>query len=141
MVQKKYFSEEIKCLESSIPVSIASHISQLNPYLDEVGIVRVGGRLNQSQFPREITNPIVLSIKDHTSVLLFRHFNEISVHHRRHITEGSLRNGGFWIIGAKRLISNILHTFVTCRELRGDDAHQIMADLPVDRLTSGSPCS
>ncbi|XP_052708862.1 uncharacterized protein LOC128183749 [Crassostrea angulata] len=57
----------------------------------------------------------------------------------RHITEGHIRSSGFWIIGGKRLISSVLHKYVTCRKLRKNPKHQKISDLPEDRLIPGQP--
>ena len=139
--QEKYFGEEVRCLQSLQSVNSKSTISSLRPYLDEEEIIRVGGRLNQGILAKELTNPVLMSRKDHVSKLLVGHFHEITNHQGRYFTEGAVRNGGYWIVGAKRLISHILYHCVTCRKLRGNTASQIMSDLPVDRLTPGPPFS
>lgn len=138
------FTEEIKCLERSKSVERNSPIIQLNPFMDEDKIIRVGGRLGQidsSILSRDLVKPVILSSKNHVSMLLVRHYHEMCNHQGRHITEGAIRNAGFWIVGAKRLISGILHKCVTCRKCRRNTEHQIMADLPVDRLSPGPPFS
>ena len=50
MEQLKYFNEELKLLKmkNKENVKISGKISSLNPYLDENGIIRVGGRLEKS---------------------------------------------------------------------------------------------
>ena len=47
MVQLKYFNKELKLfkMKNEENVKISSKISSLNPYLDENGIIRVGGSL------------------------------------------------------------------------------------------------
>jgi hypothetical protein len=86
------------------------------------------------------TNPIIVP-KGHVATLLIRHFHEKTFHQGRKITEGEIRSNGFWIIGAKRLISTLIRTCVLCRKLRGKVEVQKMADLPEDRLTPGPPFS
>ncbi|XP_053381699.1 uncharacterized protein LOC128549196 [Mercenaria mercenaria] len=137
--QNQSFGDEIRCLAAGKQVCRDSPISSLNPYLDDEGVIRVGGRLNQSCLPKELTNPILLSGKGHTASLIVRHFHEKCKHQGRLLTEGCIRTNGFWIVGAKRLISKIIHLCVICRKLRGKTEHQIMTDLPVDRLTPGPP--
>ncbi|XP_069133524.1 uncharacterized protein [Argopecten irradians] len=139
LVQQSTFSEEIGCLEKDKPVPERSPIKTLDPYLDNKGILRVGGRLRNSCLPFEETNPIILPKKHHVSKLIVRFYHEFVHHQGRLITEGSLRNNGYWIIGAKRLISSIIRDCVTCRKLRGKLEHQKMAALPADRLVPGPP--
>ena len=86
------------------------------------------------------TNPIIVP-KGYVATLLIRHFHEKTFHQGRKITEGEIRSNGFWIIGAKRLISTLIRTCVLCRKLRGKVEVQKMTDLPEDRLTPGPPFS
>ena len=62
MVQLKYFNEELKQLKmkNKENVKISSKISSLNLYLDENGIIRVGGRLEKSDINNECKHPILM---------------------------------------------------------------------------------
>ena len=62
MVELKYFNEELKQLKmkNKINVKISSKISSLSPYLDENGIIRVGGRLEKSDINNECKHPILM---------------------------------------------------------------------------------
>ena len=82
---------------------------------------------------------IILPKNHHVSVLLIRHYHESEKHQGRYLTEGSLRRHGYWIVGAKRLVSSVISKCVPCRRLRAKRSEQIMADLPLDRLTPGPP--
>ena len=56
-----------------------------------------------------------------------------------HFTHGLMRAKGYRIIGGKQLVNSVIHHCVKCRKLRGQQLHQKMADLPVQRLTPGQP--
>lgn len=75
-----------------------------------------------------------LTKKSHIAVLLVRRFHENVQHQGRVFTEGVIRSHGFWIIGAKRIITSVIHKCVICRKLRKPSAQQIMADLTADRV-------
>ena len=49
--QSIHFAAEINCLRNGSSVSIRSKLSSLDPFLDDSGVIRVGGRLHQSQLP------------------------------------------------------------------------------------------
>ena len=140
--QEEYFKCETDNLKQGLPIKKDSSIISLSPYLDEQGILRVGGRLNRlrNKLGLASTNPIIVP-KGHVATLLIRHFHEKTFHQGRKITEGEIRSNGFWIIGTKRLISTLIRTCVLCRKLRGKVEVQKMADLPEDRLTPGPPFS
>ena len=137
--QQKAFPEEVQNLLDGEQVHRGSSIASLRPYMDKDRIMRVGGRLNQSCLPLEETNPVILPGKSHVAKLIATHFHELSRHQGRLLTESAIRNKGYWITGAKRLVSSLIHGCVKCRKLRGTFAHQTMADLPEDRLTPGPP--
>lgn len=84
---------------------------------------------------------MVIPKKSHIAALLVRHFHEQTKHQGRHFTEGAIRSAGFWIVGAKRLISSYILGCVNCRRLRGKTHFQQMADLPSDRVTPAPPFS
>ncbi|XP_062607667.1 uncharacterized protein LOC134269481 [Saccostrea cucullata] len=139
--QKTFFLDDIYCLQHKKPLQRDSSVLKLCPYLSEDGIMKVGGRLNLSVLSEELKNPIIIPKKSHVAKLIVQHFHEKSAHQGRHITEGAIRNKGYWIIGAKKVISSVIHKCVICRRLRGKFESQRMADLPPDRITPGPPFS
>ena len=72
MVQLKYFNEELKLLKmkNGENVKISSKISSLNPYLDENGIIRVGGRLEKSKISNDCKHPKLIPKDFHISKLI-----------------------------------------------------------------------
>ncbi|KAK3108419.1 hypothetical protein FSP39_007685 [Pinctada imbricata] len=130
LCQQGTFTNEMKCLESRKPLDKDSIVASLSPFLDDNGLLRVGGRLKYSVLQESVRNPIILSAKSHVTRLLVEYIHDRISHQGRHITEGELRNRGYWIIGAKRLVSSVIHRCVICRKLRVKLESQKMADLP-----------
>lgn len=84
-------------------------------------------------------NPIIALKSSPIAVLLARHHNE-NVHHKgRNITAGALHTARYWIIGAKRSVSSVLHNCVTRAKLIRKLQTQIMAALPACRLKPVPP--
>ena len=133
------FKEEIRCLREGKPLSPRSRILSLNPFLNEEGVLVVGGRLKHSKLPVSEKHPMIIPGDSYLSQLLIRHFHEKVFHQGRHFTEGTIRANGFWIVGGKRRVSSYLYRCVVCRKLRGKHQCQIMSDLPPDRLTPAPP--
>lgn len=96
-IQQEIFSKEISSLKSGKPLTKDKSISTLAPFLDENGLMCVGGRLNKAAgiLPSKEINPIILSKNSHISVLLIRHFHEQVKHQGRLYTEGALRAAGY----------------------------------------------
>ena len=59
-VQRTAFQEEIELLESGQYVPRGNPLSPLCPYLDERGLLRVGGRLQKTLLPTERKHQLVL---------------------------------------------------------------------------------
>lgn len=137
--QEDFYPNEVLCLNQETPMPSHSIILPLNPFLDEYGLLRVGGRLKHSSLSVSVKNPIIVPGKSHLALLLIRHFHEKVLHQGRHFTEGAVREGGFWITGGKKKISSYIFTCFQCRRQRWCRQTQIMADLPTDRLTPAPP--
>ena len=141
MTQQKYFGEIIKALKRNVQ-PCSSSITNLNPFLDEKGILRAGGRLRKaSLLPMEIKHPIILpNTKDcKMSELVIRHFHESVGHGGRNVTLNEIRSNGFWIIRANAAVRSVIYKCVKCRKLRGTLNQQIMADLPAERIQESPP--
>ena len=137
--QEQAFPRERVALSNTASLPKDSRILSLSPYMDE-GLLRVKGRLNKLKDVVGLAslNPIIVP-GGHIATLLICHFHEKVSHQGRGMTEAAIRSAGLWILGAKRLIANIIYHCVTCRKMRRKLEEQKMADLPIDRLSPGPP--
>lgn len=140
-VQRSVFSEEYKALAERRNIPKNSPLAMLNPVLDENGLIRVGGRLAHAQLNSEERNPVILPGRHHISTLVIQHYHKQVQHQGRLFTEGAIRTAGFWLVGGKACVSSVLHKCFICRRLRGKNQHQLMADLPEERLNTSPPFS
>ena len=143
-VQNHSFRQEMQTLKKAqndpkLTLSRKSPLLKLNPFLDGDGIIRVGGRLKHSDMDLATRHPIVLPKDSHVSKLLIEYFHRRTQHQGRHLTLGAVRTAGLWIIGSQNLIRSVINRCVPCRRLRGKPLTQVMADLPVDRVTATPP--
>ena len=114
-------------------------ISNLDPFLDHDGLIRVGGRLLRADIPLVEKHPLVLPKKSHVTMLIIDHFHQLCQHQGRHITAATIRTAGYWVQHGSKTIAGILHRCVVCRRLRGPFVQQKMADLPVERGAPSPP--
>ncbi|KAK7891083.1 hypothetical protein WMY93_023046 [Mugilogobius chulae] len=140
-VQQECYSQELSAIRKEQSLPKTSPILKLNPFMDNDGLLRVGGRLRYSQLQKNEANPVIIPNKHHIAVLLVRYHHERVRHQGRHLTEGAIRASGLWLVGGKRLISAIIHKCVCCRKLRGLFEQQFMSDLPEERLKVDPPFS
>ncbi|KAJ8028733.1 hypothetical protein HOLleu_31057 [Holothuria leucospilota] len=146
VVQAHGFGKEFEILKSVEGkqrrfVSKASSLYGLDPFVDENGVIRVGGRLHTSNLEFNLRHPIVIPKKGHVTRLLIRHFHAVVSHQGRGFTVNEIRANGFWIIGCSSLVAKVIRNCVKCRKFRGKFNQQKMSDLPVDRIEPSPPFS
>lgn len=137
--QRDTYALEFSCLTEHRELPKSSALRKLDPFVDDQGLLRIGGRTRRAGLDRSEMHPIILSGKHHIASLLIRHHHKQVHHQGRHFTEGAVRAAGFWIVGGKRSVSKTIHYCVICRKLRGPMQIQKMADLPEDRLSMEPP--
>lgn len=138
-VQQEVYTAEMNCILKKAIFPTSSNIVSLDPIIDEDEMLRVGGRLNRGNISLKERNPLIIPGNNHIARLIVLHYHEKVMHQGRHLTEGAVREAGYWITGCKRLISSLLHKCVKCRKLRGTFEQQKMSDLPSDRLEQSPP--
>ena len=146
--QSKAFPEETEALvtkshqENGIvgkSVKRTSPIHRLKPIVDDDGVLRVGGRLHQTELPYDIKHPVLLPKKAHLTDLVIRHFHQRTGHQGRARTHAGIRSSGYWIVNGSSLIGHHISKCVTCRKLRASPQQQVMAELPTDRFEQVPP--
>ncbi|KAJ0169592.1 hypothetical protein K1T71_010808 [Dendrolimus kikuchii] len=129
--QTKGFSEEINYIKRQANCSRA--IQKLNPYIDEMGLLRVGGRLKNSCLPQTAINPLLLPKSSRLSLLLIDYFHRLYLHCGPRTLQ-SLILRKFWILGIRNLIRSRLSKCVTCFKVNPKINHPLMGDLPPSRV-------
>jgi len=113
--------------------SPSSPLAKLDPYTDSNAIIRVGGRLNLSDFPGhfpgQCIDAAILPTTGHMTDLIVRHFYHNGKHQGSGNTTNKIRASGYWIVGATCTVSSIIYHCVPCRKLHGTLQEQRMAEL------------
>ena len=110
-----------------------SNLKDLAPFLDECGILRVGGRLQNSGLPYDVCHPVILPPHHHISELLIRHAHSKMGHVRGvNAILAELREK-YWIVNGREAVKKITYGCYWCRRRRENTATQVMAPLPSSR--------
>ena len=136
-IQRKYYSNEIRCIKSGSNIPKNSALRKLHPLIDDHGCLRVGGRLENSTSSFDIKHPIILP-PCYISELLIQHIHSTVGHLGRESILAALRKR-YWIIKANSMARKIVNSCVICKKLQGKTGEQIMANLPTKRLTGDVP--
>lgn len=115
--QLESFREEIKFVTAQKPLNLNSKILCLHPFLDEKGILRVGSRLTNSEYPYDKKYPILLSPTHDVTRLIFE-----SEHAK-----------------IARRSKKVFRNCVKCARYRPALVQPIMWDLPKARLLPTTP--
>ncbi|XP_011858966.1 PREDICTED: uncharacterized protein LOC105556478 [Vollenhovia emeryi] len=134
--QARDFPQEIRDLTSRRKLQGNSKLLSLNPFIDDNGLIRVGGRLRQAPLPYTQRFPVVLSSGGHITKLIIRD------QHVRNLHAGlqallSIIGEKYWILSARSAVRRVLHGCIICFRTSAKNPHQLMGDLPECRVT---PC-
>ncbi|XP_044571170.1 uncharacterized protein LOC123257198 [Drosophila ananassae] len=135
--QEFQFNKEIKYLRTGKEIEISSKIISLNPFLDINGILRVGGRLQNSKAAFEVKHPIILD-KGNISTLLIRDAHKNTLHGGINLMRNYVQRK-YWVIGLKNIIKKQLRECVKCSRYRKITVEQIMGNLPDYRVNMSYP--
>ncbi|XP_071486057.1 uncharacterized protein [Diadema antillarum] len=116
-----------------------SALYRLDPFIDEDGLLRVGGLLDRASMSRDVRHPVILPQKGHITSLLIQDSHNRVDHMGRGMTHNEIRQRGYWIIGGSSVVSHFITQCVACRKMRRSMLQQKMSELPKDRLEPSPP--
>ncbi len=108
----------------------------MRPFLDESGILRVGGREGHSELPYASRHPIVLSAKHPVTRLILHSEHARLLHAGPTLFTASICRR-FHILGCRRIIRSITRGCTVCRRNSVKPQTQMLGQLPVERITPG----
>ena len=118
-----------------------SSLYKLDPFMNQDGLIRVGGCIRRADVPGDVKHPGIIPRKGHLTELLIKHHHLKVNHMGRGMTHNELRQNGYWVINGSSGVARLISSCVTCRRLRRPTEQQKMACLPEDRLEPAPPFS
>ncbi|XP_049884830.1 uncharacterized protein LOC126379907 isoform X2 [Pectinophora gossypiella] len=140
MSQQDSFPHELQTLQRQDNLKLKSSIVSLNPFLDSQGLLRVGGRLCNSQYEYEKKHPVLLHAKHHLTKLLFTQEHHRLLHAGPQLLLASIRER-IWPLGGRELARRTARSCIKCRRISAQPLHNIMGNLPAQRITPDYPFS
>lgn len=133
--QSESFSEyDILAKKQNLPKK--SKLLKFNPFLDNDNLMRVGGRLSNSEFPYEKKHPIILQSTHRFTKLLFNLEHKRLLHAPPQLLLATIKET-YWPIGGRNLAKACYHQCVRCKIMKGQVIAPLMGNLPNSRLTPG----
>ena len=137
-VQATEFGDEVSLLSKGQQPPKSSKLAPLCPFVDDEGILRVGGRLGDLDIPVAMKHPPILA-RSHPATRLL-----IEWTHRRNGHVGpdhvlALLREGYWIVSARIAINQVVQRCFFCRVRRAKKQFPFMANLPQCRAAIDEP--
>ena len=135
--QALYYPKDVARLKKGESLRGDSKLFKLTPYLDEKGILRIHGRLQNSNLEFGQKHPIILP-NSYVALLLVRFYHEFFGHAGVDHTLTQLRKN-FWIIKSRRAVKSVVKYCVACQKIDSKPCNQITAPLPQYRVIQNRP--
>ena len=137
IIQSGHFATEIRTLQKDRSKDVGGKLQPLNPFLDEDGILRVGGRLTNSSIPFNQKYSIILP-KAPVTELIINQEHRKNHHTRTQATLYAVRLR-FWPIDGRSQVWRTIKRCVRCCRANPPPVEYLMGDLPEARITESRP--
>ena len=131
--QRDAYRKDIEDIRSKGFVTRQSTLIRLGPFMDEQGMLRVGGRLKNAPVPFDEKFPIVLPGKHGLTTLIIRDYHE-KLGHMGYGTVLTNMRARFWVTNGPSCVKRIVRACVICKRVQGRFMQQRMSELPDARL-------
>uniref|UniRef100_A0A182KHE2 Integrase catalytic domain-containing protein n=1 Tax=Anopheles christyi TaxID=43041 RepID=A0A182KHE2_9DIPT len=128
LAQQDAFSTELLQLQKGNDVTKQSPLRTLNPFLDQQGSIRLGGRLRISQLPYQAKHPVLLHKKHPIAQLICR------------LLLSRVREE-CWPLDGRHLVKGIVRNCFRCVRQQPTLEQQPLGQLPAQRITPSRPFS
>ncbi|XP_045457511.1 uncharacterized protein LOC123667716 [Melitaea cinxia] len=136
--QNRFFFDVISNLR--LRKQLPRNFRKLNPFLDDQGILRVGGRLARSGLEFELKHLALLPRKCVLTTAVIESIHRKNLHPGLNTTHYLILQQ-FWILAAKRAVRQHLSKCIRCYRLRPQPLQPFMSDLPAFRVNQAKAFS
>ncbi|XP_022908833.2 uncharacterized protein [Onthophagus taurus] len=137
-IQEKDFPNELKALKREMPIQSSSSILMLKPFLDENGVMRLLGRLDEAPLSYDEKHPIISPKRSMLTEKIIRKCHKGVNHYGVNATLAELRKR-FWVPQGRQKVKAILNQCLKCKRLKGKPGNEECAPLPKTRVTMTNP--
>eukprot|EP00795_Rhopilema_esculentum_P014094 gene14094-5082_t len=119
--QKKYYQRELQDLSNKKPLSKKSSIYDLSPFIDEAGLIRVGGRLRRASLEYVCRHQIILPKQSHLTELIIRETHEEANHFDANYVLNAIRSN-YWPVQGRAMGRRTLRSCVVWKIITGSSS-------------------
>ncbi|XP_063990403.1 uncharacterized protein LOC135169384 [Diachasmimorpha longicaudata] len=133
--QAYHLQAECDIISHGLQLKKSHPLTKLTAFIDQQGVLRVGGRLKFSTLGPESRHQAIIPQGLVLPELIIRDSHQRTLHGGTQLTLAPLRRS-YWIIGGRLPVRSFILKCVECARHRGIRAQQLMGQLPVARLVS-----
>ena len=132
--QQDQFPKEIETFKKRYNLNNSSSLLSLHPILDSFGVLRVGGREQNSKSPFSSQHPVILHGKHRLIRLIIRSEHARLLHTGPTLLVASLGRR-YHILGCRKIVRSITRGCLTCRRTSVRPHPQRLGQLPIECVT------
>uniref|UniRef100_A0A0K8V3W3 Integrase catalytic domain-containing protein n=2 Tax=Bactrocera latifrons TaxID=174628 RepID=A0A0K8V3W3_BACLA len=131
--QAAYFSLELHQLKANRALPANHPFHRLTAFIDEHGVLQVGGRLANSTLTYNQQHPSIQPRHSTLTSLVIYNAHLRTMHGGTQLTMAEVRQS-YWIVGRRPAIKTLMLRCMKCARHRGKRAQQLMGELPTARV-------
>ncbi|XP_018398194.1 PREDICTED: uncharacterized protein LOC108776159 [Cyphomyrmex costatus] len=132
-IQRQTFFAEYKNLQEDRTPHTTSSVLGLSPFICSDGLIRVGGRLTNSDLSPDVRHPILLPRNNILTLRIIEQEHERNAHAGAQATMAAVRQR-FWPISLRSATQKVIRNCVTCFRSKPVQSETIMASLSAGRV-------
>ncbi|XP_039309090.1 uncharacterized protein LOC105201565 [Solenopsis invicta] len=136
--QAEGFQEEILVLRQAKQIKHSSKLLSLHPFLDDQGLLRVGGRLRNAPLSFSQKHPILLPANHKLTRIVIEREHKRLLHAGPQALLAAIRRK-YWPLRGRDIVRKVYHSCVWCSRRQPHASSQLMGNLPADRVTPSRP--
>ena len=138
-IQSQSFKRDFCYLQGDHTGTAPIYVQQFGLFVDEKGLLRCQGRINNSDLEIQQKNPILLPSRHPYVDMVVKEYHQRVKHNGVNDTLVALREK-YWILRGRQAVKRIVKACVICRRMEGPPYPiQVSADLPVCRVSDDPP--
>ena len=132
-LQEEDFGSEVRALKAGNALPKGSPLKELRPYMDQKGLIRVQGRLEESGLSHDEKHPIICKSNNAFFRAMIRK-EHINGKHVGVSTLLALFRTKYWLFQGRVVMKRVLSGCPVCRRYQGRPFSQDIAELPRSRI-------
>lgn len=138
IVQGQSFLNEYRALKNGKVLDTTSTLLSLAPFMTTDGLIRVGGRLQNSDLSPDARHPILLPRSHELTKRVIEYEHARNAHTGVQATMAAVRQR-FWPLCLRSTTRKIVQGCVTCFKVKPSHSESIMGSLPAGRVKVSRP--